>query len=158
MLLLSPWGVTMRHEPPGSAALTGGGTIAWWSSLPHSFTETFMSWSVTLDDIGRMTEGLPDSILASVSRDNPEYETDAGLAFECAKQAGLKSATLAGGRTPSPYGGPDTVVISIVGFTNGDSFNEMMVKTITSEADTSGRSSDVPVPDSGSGEGRGMGH
>ena len=118
-----------------------------------------MSWSVTVNDISKMTDGLPDSILAQVSRDNPMYETDAGLAFEAAKQAELDSACISGGRTPSPYGGPDTVVISVVGFAatpddEGTQFNETMTKTITSEADASGRPEVLHVPD-GAGEERG---
>ena len=118
-----------------------------------------MSWSVTVNDIGKMTYQLPESVMAQISRDNPLYEQDASLAFALAKAAELSSATLAGGRTPSPYGGPDTVVFSVVGFAStpdseGSEFNETMTRTITSEADTSGRPEVLHVPD-GAGEERG---
>jgi hypothetical protein len=76
-----------------------------------------MSWSITVDDL-QDVPGLPDSVLAGAARDNPAYELDARLAFQAAKDAGLVSATLSGGRTPSPYGGPDTVVISVLGFSD----------------------------------------
>ena len=118
-----------------------------------------MSWSVTVNDISKMHDSLPETILTQVSRDNSSYEFDAMAAFALAQSAGLSSATLSGGRTPSPYGGPDTVVISVVGFAStpdseGSEFNETMTRTITSEADTSGRPEVLHVPD-GAGEDRG---
>ena len=134
-----------------------------------------MSWSVSLNDLQQMTDGLPDDVLATLSRDNPLYEADAGLAFECARQAGLVSAGLSGGRVPSPYGGPDTVTISIVGFSDerlshavppvypdahmpapqwagyGESFYETMARTIHAGPDP------VRVPDPPGGAGGGDG-
>jgi len=77
-----------------------------------------VSWSITVNDLQQVTDGLPDYMLKAIAIDNPAYEADAGLAFECAQAAGLVSATLSGGRTPSPYGGPDTVVISVIGFSD----------------------------------------
>lgn len=76
-----------------------------------------MSWSVTIDDLDRI-EFLPDEIYGRLGKDNPLYAQDAAAAFLTAKEAGLVSATLSGGRTPSPYDGPDAVVISIVGFSD----------------------------------------
>lgn len=76
-----------------------------------------MSWAITINDLD-VTGELPDEIYEKAAKDNPEYEHDARLAFELAKSAGLVSATISGGRTPSPYGGPDTVTISVVGFNN----------------------------------------
>lgn len=74
-----------------------------------------MSWSVTVNDLQDVTE-LPEDVLAKLADDNVYYAYDAKLAFTAAKTGGLTSATLSGGRTPSPYGGPDSVVISVVGF------------------------------------------
>jgi hypothetical protein len=77
-----------------------------------------MSWQITVNDIDRIADGAADDVLATVGSDNPEYIYDATLALVCARDAGLVSATLSGGRTPSPYGGPDTVVISVIGFSD----------------------------------------
>lgn len=76
-----------------------------------------MSWSVTVNDLDTVDE-LPEFTYQKISEDNPDYDRDSRAAFTAAKSAGLASATLSGGRTPSPYGGPDTVVISIVGFSD----------------------------------------
>lgn len=77
--------------------------------------EVIMSWALTIDNLQDMLI-LPLNKLEDISTDNPEYEHDAQLAFAMAKQAGLVSATISGGRTPSPYGGPATVVIAVSGF------------------------------------------
>lgn len=74
-----------------------------------------MSWSVTVNDLDQINE-LPHEIYAKVAEDNPLYAQDLGIALIAAMKAGLVSATLAGGRTPSPYGGPDVVTISVHGF------------------------------------------
>jgi hypothetical protein len=76
-----------------------------------------MSWAITVNDIDKIEE-LPDTLYDMACRENPDYYGDANAAFNLAKQAGLVSATISGGRTPSPYGGPDTVVVSIIGFDN----------------------------------------
>ncbi len=76
-----------------------------------------MSWSITINDLDQIEE-LPDELYDKACRDNTDYYGDANAAFNLAKQAGLVSATISGGRTPSPYGGPDTVVVSVVGFNN----------------------------------------
>lgn len=95
-----------------------------------------MSWSVTLNDLEDMTE-LPEETLRKISEDNPAYRDDALVAFKTVNEMGLVSATLSGGRTPSPYGGPDTVVLSIIGFSDHrvghaveKNFNETMRQTI----------------------------
>lgn len=73
-----------------------------------------MSWSVVFDDLS--INQIPDNIWQEVGKDNPLYRQDLEIAFNAALKAGLVSATLMGGRTPSPYGGADTVLISIHGF------------------------------------------
>jgi hypothetical protein len=74
-----------------------------------------MSWTVTVNNLDS-TSLLPEKALETAGKDNPAYRDDAITAFKAAKRAGLVSATLSGGRTPSPYGGADTVVICITGF------------------------------------------
>lgn len=74
-----------------------------------------MSWSVTVNELDT-TSMLPQAALDTAGKDNPAYRDDAITAFKAAKRAGLVSATLSGGRTPSPYGGPDSVVLCITGF------------------------------------------
>ena len=98
-----------------------------------------MSWSLTVDDLDQVDQ-LPDELLSRVGSDNPLYSIDARLAFTVACAAGLVSATLSGGRTPSPYGGADTVVISVVGFSDrreghavARKFYPTMIDTITAE-------------------------
>lgn len=76
-----------------------------------------MSWAITINDLDTL-EQLPDEIYDSACAENPEYDGDARYAFSLAKARGLVTAAISGGRTPSPYGGPDTVTISIVGFNN----------------------------------------
>lgn len=76
-----------------------------------------MSWSVTFDSLDDL-ENLPDEVTAKLAEDNEAYSSDAVLAFTLAKDAGLTKVTLSGGRTPSPYGGPDCVVVSVLGFTD----------------------------------------
>ena len=75
-----------------------------------------VSWSLVVNDLDSVRE-LPGEIYDKVAEDNPAYRGDLEIALSAAKRAGLVSATLAGGRTPSPYvGGPDVVVISVHGF------------------------------------------
>lgn len=74
-----------------------------------------MSWSIRINGLDTLDE-LPEDSLLEASKDNEAYRDDAIAAFDAAKRAGLVSATISGGRTPSPYGGPDTVVLSVIGF------------------------------------------
>lgn len=100
-----------------------------------------MSWSITVDDLDKITE-LPHDQISALARDNPLYADDARLCLTIAVAAGLASATLSGGRTPSPYNGPDTVVLSVVGFSDHREghavprkFYPTMRETITSAAE-----------------------
>lgn len=77
-----------------------------------------MSWQIVFNNLNDIDDIDPGQ-LELLSRDNPEYAGDARCAFQLAKELSLVSASLSGGRTPSPYGASDTVVISIVGY---DSF------------------------------------
>lgn len=103
-----------------------------------------MSWSVTINDLDTIVE-LPRELIETIGKDNILYARDALFAFDLAKASGLVSATLSGGRTPSPYGGPDSVVISVVGFDSrkeghavppsGRNFNLEMKRVIASGPD-----------------------
>jgi len=112
-----------------------------------------MSWSVTVNDLSTVEE-LPPQIIDKIGWDNPKYKEDAQLAFFVAKSCELDSVTLSGGRTPSPYGGPDNVVITIIGFdgTSGiraRDFNMSVLDNIFTGPDNenSERSEiDVPLP------------
>lgn len=119
-----------------------------------------MSWAVTVNDLATIDE-LPLQILQKLSWDNPLYLDDANLAFRIAKAANLDSATLSGGRTPSPYGMPDTVVISVVGFdgpipgeigVRARDFNAAKIDTILSGPDSERQETNVPLPGSDSQE------
>jgi hypothetical protein len=98
------------------------------------------TWSITINDLDEITE-LPANVYDKACGEDADLQGDALGAFVTAKERGLVSATIAGGRTPSPYGGPDTVTISIVGFNNrneghanppmaGRDFNSTMLDTI----------------------------
>lgn len=80
-----------------------------------------MSWSITVEDLDQIDPAPPHELeqkFSKLAEDNPEYENDAYQAFALARECGLVAATLSGGRTPSPYGGPDSVVIAVTGFSS----------------------------------------
>jgi hypothetical protein len=93
-----------------------------------------VSWSVTvngLQDYEKFTLET-EEVFASL---HPSYPRDARLALQMAKAAGLKSAMLAGGRTPNPYGGDEVVLISISGFPAHSDFLSEMREVIASGPD-----------------------
>jgi hypothetical protein len=104
-----------------------------------------MSWSVTINNLDQI-DRLPDDLYEKISRDNPVYLIDAQLVFQLAKESGLVSATLSGGRTPSMYGGADVVVLSIMGFDShkegsavaADNFHQAMIANIYAGPDPDG--------------------
>lgn len=103
-----------------------------------------MSWHVTVNEM-QMVEGLPPEVLAHVALDNPSYKLDVQAAFDAARKLGFRSATLSGGRTPSPYGGPETVVIAITAFSD-DRVAHAVERPV---ADTMW---DYPIPDEDHGD------
>lgn len=123
-----------------------------------------MSWAITINDLD-MIDKLPPEIYDKACSENPEYREDAEHAFAVAKYRGLVSATISGGRTPSPYGGPDTVTISVVGFNSraeghavppmsARNFNEQMLYNIFNGPDEDDYPEDtyedyVPPPSGG---------
>lgn len=74
-----------------------------------------MAWSVIVHDLQNY-KNFSESIIETLVATNPAYPFDAQLALIVAKEAGLASATLAGSRTPNPYGGDEVVDIAVHGF------------------------------------------
>lgn len=73
-----------------------------------------MSWSIVVHDLPEF-EGFEFETEEYFASHNASYPRDAQVALEMARKAGLKSATLSGGRTPNPYGGDEIVDISVRG-------------------------------------------
>lgn len=114
------------------------------------------SWSITVNDLDQIEE-LPGHVYDTACGDDAELQGDALAAFVSAKERGLVSATISGGRTPSPYGGPDTVIISVTGFNNRNEghatpppiardFNASMVTTILTGPDPESEPEDDEYP------------
>jgi hypothetical protein len=76
--------------------------------------EAYVSWSITVNDVQEM-EGFPVETVELFASLHPSYPRDSQVALDSARAAGLKSATLSGGRTPNPYGGDEIVDISVRG-------------------------------------------
>lgn len=87
-----------------------------------------MSWSITFNDIPNAE--IPHDILEQMITQHIKYGEDMRLALYIAKRAGLKSGTLTGMRTPSPYGDDEVIDISIRGFVNAVNFNEEMKRIL----------------------------
>lgn len=73
-----------------------------------------MSWSFTVNDVVQGFE-IPPAVTEEFRRENEAYPADMLLALKLAQEMGLKTATLTGYRTPSPYGGPDSIGVSVMG-------------------------------------------
>lgn len=94
-----------------------------------------MSWSVTVNNLQEYKLFTPD-IVEKMMTQHIAYPNDMMLALELAKKAGLKSASLTGGRTPSPYGTDEVVDISIRGMCEATDFVTAIKKIL--EAGPSG--------------------
>lgn len=92
-----------------------------------------MSWSVTINNL-KEYEGFPQEMIETMITQHLAYAADMNLALKAAKAMDLNSCTLAGGRTPNPYGEDETVVITITGFSKARDFVTMM-KDIVSHYD-----------------------
>lgn len=90
-----------------------------------------MSWSITVNNLQQDWEQVfREDIVASFLSQHPEHFGDLRAAVEAARSMKLSAATLAGGRTPSPYDGNETVVLTITGVTVGTDYNTTMRKII----------------------------
>jgi hypothetical protein len=93
-----------------------------------------LSWSVTVNNLQDF-QGLTLETQERFASDHPAYPRDAQLALDMAKTAGLKSAMLSGGRTPSPYGEDEIVLISVSGSPSNNDFLSEMRSIIASGPD-----------------------
>lgn len=93
-----------------------------------------MSWSVTIENLKEFP-GFTPEIMQRFMRDNILYGTDAQIALNAAKAAGMSSCTLAGGRTPNPYGPDEIVTLTITGFARSVDFNTAMKNIVTRGAE-----------------------
>jgi hypothetical protein len=90
-----------------------------------------MSWSFTVN--GSVQEFvLPVALVERMATVHIMYPYDMQLALGMAKNAGLKSATCTGIRTPNPYGGAEVIDISVRGTVDAVDFNEMIKSLIAS--------------------------
>jgi hypothetical protein len=88
-----------------------------------------MSWSATVTD----PETYKNFDLQTVEKFNSEnsaYPFDANLALEVAQRLGLKSATISGGRTPTPGSNDEVVVVCITGTVDSTDFLETVKRAI----------------------------
>jgi hypothetical protein len=93
-----------------------------------------MSWSVTIQNVQEY-EGFSHEIVEQMLTQHPQYPRDMALALSLAREAGLASASLSGGRTPNPYGDDETVNISIVGMEKALDFDAAMRRNIAAGPD-----------------------
>jgi hypothetical protein len=93
-----------------------------------------MSWSFTVNHIMQEFE-LDDTLLASMEALHPEYPHDMKLTLGLAKMAGLRSGTLAGGRTSSPYGGPEVILLTVTGTAEPADWHDTMKANIAAGPD-----------------------
>ncbi len=91
-----------------------------------------MAWSITVNNVSldSYREVFTQDVIDQFGSHNPEYVHDLNLALEMAVRAGLKSATLSGGRTPTPGSDDEVVVITITGFGKAVDFNDSMRQVI----------------------------
>lgn len=95
-----------------------------------------MSWSITVDNLHEHWDKVfEENTIAYFISHNPEYFDDLCAAVELARSLGLGSATLAGGRTPTPGSDDEVVVVSVTGLAKGKNFNEMIKRVVASGAD-----------------------
>lgn len=88
-----------------------------------------MSWAVTFNEINEKTRYDTDEVEYMMTQ-HIMYPADMELALKLAREAGVKSGTLSGCRTPNPSGGPEVVDISIRGLVEPADFNLMIKKIL----------------------------
>jgi len=84
-----------------------------------------MAWSIVINNL-QDYQGFPQDVIETFLAGHVAYPFDAQLALIAAKEAGLASATLAGARTPNPYGGDEVVDIAVHGFAEHKDLAEFM--------------------------------
>lgn len=95
-----------------------------------------MSWCITINDLPSFDLSMvdPEWVEASLSQ-HICYFDDFSRALGVAKATGLRSVTLAGGRTPNPVTGDEIITISILGMKEGTDFTGEMKRIIGSGPD-----------------------
>lgn len=97
-----------------------------------------MSWSVTIKDIqnyDRLSDPKWLENAAYFASQHPLYVQDMERAFELARNTGLASAVITGGRTPSPYGDDEVVDISIRGTMTAEDYQAAIRRFIEAGPD-----------------------
>jgi hypothetical protein len=84
-----------------------------------------MSWAIVIENLPEYP-GFTEEIVAKMLSSHIAYPFDAQIALKMAREAKLSSATLAGGRTPNPYGGDEIIDISVHGFAEARDFVNTM--------------------------------
>lgn len=84
-----------------------------------------MSWAIVIENLADYA-GFDEAVVAKLLTSHIAYPFDAQIALKMAREAGLSSATLAGGRTPNPYGGDEICDISVHGFVEAKDFVNTM--------------------------------
>jgi hypothetical protein len=95
-----------------------------------------MSWSFTIDEVVQDFV-IPAPLVEEFLRMHPMYPQDMQLALDLAVKAGFRSAVCTGFRTPSAYGGPDTIGITVMGLAEPVSFNAHVLSNIMEGPDGS---------------------
>lgn len=93
-----------------------------------------MSWSITINDL-KTYEGFTVEQIELMLTQHPQYPGDMQIALDAARKAGLASVSLAGGRTPNPYGDDETVNISIMGMGTALDFDTAVKRNIAAGPD-----------------------
>lgn len=73
-----------------------------------------MSWSFSVNE-NMQDYTITDDLAESMRAVDARYPLDMEITLRAAKAMGLKSGTLSGFRTSSPYGGPESVGLSVMG-------------------------------------------
>jgi len=95
-----------------------------------------VSWSITVVDLQKNAqEVFREDIVAKFLSQHPEHFNDLCAAMGAAQALGLSAATLAGGRTPSPYNDDEVVMLTIAGVVTGKDFNATMKSMIAAGPD-----------------------
>ena len=95
-----------------------------------------MSWSFTVN--GSVQDfKLTPAVTGEFELLNPAYPADMELALYVARSMGMKTATCTGFRTPSPYGGPDTIGVNVMGTVEASDWFDHVKRNIQSGPDPS---------------------
>lgn len=90
-----------------------------------------MSWSITVNNLQQNWQLVwRQDIIEQFISQHPSHALDLEIAVKAAKELGLNSATLAGGRTSNPYGNDEVVTLTITGLMEAQDFNATMLRIL----------------------------